>query len=956
MKSSRFVFTVAVLALLLLVSDLVVFSSFGQSTTGTNGAPKDLLQYEWPQFQGGSSFTRFSAGPAPEAPDILWKTNLTGIQSYISAFNGMVFVTANTTVYALNRETGATIWHTTVASPGRWPAVYKIDDSHMVVGNACLDPATGQILWTSGNFSTNANTFSAGVYSPEEKMFYVKIQSYVNAWDFSDPSQPPTLAWQTYVPGGGSVGSSVQYGDGKVFPGSSMSHQMALNARTGAVLWDTETKAAMLFAGTYYEGKFFRGTAHDNTFYAFDADTGETLWTFDPGTPDGYWVVGSAAAYGMVYELNKDGYLYALDVNTGNVVWKYKGPGPLFFPGNPVIADGKIYATTGQQSSFDPTTGNYSLSEFVALDAYTGRLIWTLPIEAYSPRESTAIAYGNLYIIPGYVQAQQMDQYTTLNQVWAIGTRGWSMWRHDPAHTGAGQSGPMNLTLRWNFTTGGAVVSSPSVADGIAYFGSQDKNIYAVDARDGDFIWKFATGNRIESSPAVANGKVYTGTDDGYVYCLDAYNGSLIWKTFAGGYVPANFNAAVILRSSPVVVGGIVYVGSLDNKTYALNANSGNVTWAFQTNGYITSSPAVVNGTVYVLSQEPGSGGLYLLNAATGNEVKRITVPYQQTNRGTDLMSSPTVAEGMIFVASNKKAYYGINATTGAIQWTYKDDAADEFIICSPIYDNGKLYIIDEFYIVALNAQNGSTLWKSFVGAELYVSPAYADGKLYVITDQRSMYVLNASDGQKLSFFLTNSNSWSSPTLYEGRLYVGDNDWNVYSLANYPILNSNITIALDKSDAFQNELVTGFGVLAPRLLNATVMVTLTRPDSILVELRVATSEPGYFTFTFAPNMVGNWTVSAQWLSDKSYYSSAASAPVSLTVNTSPTPIPTETPPPTPTPTASPTPSPSPSPTPTPFEELKVIGIPILYVYASVIVGLVVVIAVAGFALRKRNEK
>src|SRR3990170_7740479 len=127
MKSSRFVFTVAVLALLLLVSDLVVFSIFGQSTTGTNGAPKDLLQYEWPQFQGGSSFTRFSAGPAPEAADIMWKTNITGIQSYVSAFNGKVFVTTETSVFALDKDTGSIIWNNTVPAPTRWSAVYKID-------------------------------------------------------------------------------------------------------------------------------------------------------------------------------------------------------------------------------------------------------------------------------------------------------------------------------------------------------------------------------------------------------------------------------------------------------------------------------------------------------------------------------------------------------------------------------------------------------------------------------------------------------------------------------------------------------------------------------------------------------------------------------------------------------------------------------------------------------------
>ncbi len=60
---------------------------------------------------------------------------------------------------------------------------------------------------------------------------------------------------------------------------------------------------------------------------------------------------------------------------------------------------------------------------------------------------------------------------------------------------------------------------------------------------------------------------------------------------------------------------------------------------------------------------------------------------------GTDLHASPTVADGMVFTSSNAKEYYGINATTGKIEWTYRAEGAEEFILCSPIYKDGKLYL-----------------------------------------------------------------------------------------------------------------------------------------------------------------------------------------------------------------------------------------------------------------------
>ncbi len=952
-KTARIVSTIVVLAILLVIVNSALFLGFQQNlasaAVNSSISSNDLLQYEWPQMQGDPSFTHYSAGPAPEAADILWKTNITGIQSYVSAFDGMVFAMTSKAVFAIDRENGGILWSRTVPNPGPWPAVYKIDDDHMVVGNACLDPHNGQILWTSNSFSaTSQPLFTDNVYVPEEKMFYVKADSYVQAWSFADPSRPPTSAWQTYVSGSGLVGSGIQYGGGKIFPGSYESHQVALDAKTGDVLWDVNTKAAMLFSGTYYDGKFFRGGTHDNTIYAFDANTGKILWTFDPGSEGGYFCSGTAAAYGMVYALNKDGGLYALNENTGDVVWRYQGPGTLIFPGNPTIADGKVYATTGQAVSYGNETG---ASEFACLDAYTGTVIWKMPIEAFAPRESVAVAYGKLYIIPGYVttmvDSESGNEYSTDNQIWAIGTREWPMFRNNPAHDATGQSGPSALTLRWKFQTGGSVISSPSVVDEIAYFGSLDKNIYAVEARDGSLIWKFTTNDRIRSSPAVSNGKVYTGADDGSVYCLDAYNGSLVWQANLTGIIPAKLTATVQLRSSPTVTGGLVYVGSQDKNVYALNAESGKVVWVFQTQGPVTSSPALSDGALYITSQEPTAGALYKLNASNGSLIWKKTLPYNMGYMsGTDMQASPAVAGDVVFTSTNTGVYYAVNAKNGSTLWTYGDSASQEFILCSPIYNNGRVFLIDKFSIVSVDAINGTKLWSSFVGDELYVSPSYADNKLYVVTDQRHIYVLNATDGARLSVFTTESNSWSAPSIYEGRVYSGNNDWNVYCLANYPTLSSKISFSLDSYSVDSQVEVTGTGQLGPGLDNTTVVVSLKRPDGLVTYMPVKTSVFGNFTFTFTPQLAGNWTLVAQWFSDKSYYSSSTSETATLAVNSLPTPTPTEEPTPTPEPA-------TPVPTLPPWDQQTIAGIPVIYVYVFVISSLMVVIFAAGLVLRRK---
>lgn len=791
MKVTKYLYVSLFLIVLLVLSSFVIIF---RMTATINNTPTalGLLQYEWPQSQGDSSFSRYSTGPAPNSSDILWKANVTGVQSYISAFDGKVFVTTTTAVYALDKDTGDILWNTTVPAPGPWPMVYKIDDTHLVVGSSCLDTATGSILWTSTDFSASSMPlFTYNVYSPEEKMFYTKNESYVDAWDFSNPANPPTMAWATYVSGGGADGSGIQYGDGKVFPGSYEPHQEALDARTGAVLWDTETRGSMLFSGAYYEGKFIRAGCHDDTMYCFDATTGDILWTYDPQTADGYFCVGPAVAYGMVYAMNKDGYIYALDVNTGDVVWKYPGPSTLMFPGTPTVADSKVYATTGQNASY---TGGGGQSEFACLDAYTGAVIWKLPIEAFAPRESVAIAYGNLYFIPGSVTTAVDSisgaEYDTVGQVWAIGPSSWPMYRQDATHSAAAQSGPTNLALAWNYTTSGAVTSSPSIVDGRVYVGSQDKNVYCLDAWNGSFLWKYATGGRIESSPAVANGKVYVAPDDGYLYCLNAADGSLIWEKSIGGYIQATFSSLVLIRSSPTVVNGRVYVGSLDANLYCFNAGNGDLLWKYQTGGYITSSPAVSKGAVYITSQEPDAGALYKLDAANGNVMWKTALPYYVTlGGGTDMHGSPVIAGDLVIASSNIEAYYGINTATGEVVWTFRDEAARELIVCSAVYHDGEAFFLDKYSIVCVDATNGKLVWSTFLNEEQYVAPSYAGGKIYVVTDQRSVYVLNATNGDKLSRFETDSNSWSAASLYDGLLYVGNNDWNVYCLTDASAAN-----------------------------------------------------------------------------------------------------------------------------------------------------------------------
>jgi hypothetical protein len=85
----------------------------------------------------------------------------------------------------------------------------------------------------------------------------------------------------------------------------------------------------------------------------------------------------------------------------------------------------------------------------------------------------------------------------------------WTMFHHDLQHTGYSTSAAPNTnSTLWNYTTGNIVHSSPAVAEGKVYVGSDDYDVYCLDASTGTKIWNYTTFGKVGGSPAVADGKV----------------------------------------------------------------------------------------------------------------------------------------------------------------------------------------------------------------------------------------------------------------------------------------------------------------------------------------------------------------------------------------------------------------------------------------------------------------
>ena len=328
-------------------------------------------------------------------------------------------------------------------------------------------------------------------------------------------------------------------------------------------------------------------------------------------------------------------------------------------------------------------------------------------------------------------------------------------------------SGPPGGSVRWTYTTGDIVNSSPAVAGGTVYIGSHDHKVYALDAATGRLRWTYTTGDIVSSSPVVAGGTVYVGSWDHKVYALDAATGRLRWAyTIRGGV------------SDPVVAGGTVYVSSengWDNKVYALDAATGRLRWAYTT-GNIVSDPVVAGGTVYVGSDDDK---VYALDAATG----QLRWTYTTGNPGSNIVSGLAVAGGTVYIGSHDHKVYALDAATGRLRWTY---TTGDIVSSSPAVAGGTVYVIgwdDKVY--ALDAATGHLRWTYTTGNPVNIvgtGLAVAGGTVYVSGWDHKVYALDAATGQ-LRWTYTTGGAVFRPAVSGGTVYVGSwDDHKVYAL------------------------------------------------------------------------------------------------------------------------------------------------------------------------------
>jgi len=330
--------------------------------------------------------------------------------------------------------------------------------------------------------------------------------------------------------------------------------------------------------------------------------------------------------------------------------------------------------------------------------------------------------------------------------------------------------------LLWKFMTSGEVWSSPILADGIIYIGSDDMTFYAVDAQTGQEKWRYKTAGNIRSAAAVYDGRVYFTSFDGSLYALDAKTGILAWKLDMQEGVIISRQQYDDFTSSPLIVDDNLFVGSLNPRKgfFAVRAKTGKVIWNYKTSTADTfnSSAAYSNGLVYF----GGWNALYALEAKTGKEEFRIKIV--QTASYT-----PAIFKGLVYFSSKDTFLYAVNASNGDVIWRTKLSGSS-WVTSSPAIANGMVYAgtSDGHKLFAVAADSGEIKWKFKTGGYVWSSPVFADGIVYVGSVDKKLYAVDALTGDEIWEYETGGGITSSPLVSDGVVYVGSRDGYLYAL------------------------------------------------------------------------------------------------------------------------------------------------------------------------------
>jgi outer membrane protein assembly factor BamB len=304
----------------------------------------------------------------------------------------------------------------------------------------------------------------------------------------------------------------------------------------------------------------------------------------------------------------------------------------------------------------------------------------------------------------------------------------WSVSPPAPMHPSA----PAPL---WRAALDSPTWAPPVVADDTIYVGTEKGTFHAVRASDGGKVWTWSGPHRIDGAALIAGDRVYFIDGAVDLVCLDRLTGALAWRTplhdvgLAGGPAPDNptFNHRC---ATPLLLRGVLYAGSSDGGIYALDAATGNKLWRHDARAPVFSGIAWDGEDIIAFGTMDGSA--VLLDCRTRQEKLRVKT-------GGGVVTTPLLAAGCLIVGSRDYEIHAFSLSGGREAWRHSYWFS--WVESSPVLRDGLVYVGASDYrrVTVLEPATGKVRWSTEVRGMNWGTPLVTANRVFTGTVNQSI-------------------------------------------------------------------------------------------------------------------------------------------------------------------------------------------------------------------------
>ena len=266
--------------------------------------------------------------------------------------------------------------------------------------------------------------------------------------------------------------------------------------------------------------------------------------------------------------------------------------------------------------------------------------------------------------------------------------------------------------------------------------------VVALEAETGNQVWKVKPAGPLRGSPTVAFNTVFVMTQDNQIHAMSAANGEPEWNE-TGSIA----QAGVFGVAAPAAGQGTVIAGYSSGELVAYRYENGRTLWsdalartsistAVGSLTDIDADPIIDQGRVYALGQ---GGRMAAYELVTGQRLWELNVAG---------ISTPAIAGEWIFALTDDSRVLAIARSTGKIRWItqlarYRDeeDRKGPIFWTGPVLAGGNLWVAStEGDLYQISTGEGSASLYTDVGAPVSLAPVVANNTLYVLDDSGKIH------------------------------------------------------------------------------------------------------------------------------------------------------------------------------------------------------------------------